>query len=72
MTKKFGFPFAPNRDMWIFETAQKTYDRILKMESGNVESTGLSKQDFENILAHYKPNLKDYKNMVADALEMIS
>ncbi|MCL2141610.1 MAG: DNA-binding protein [Methanimicrococcus sp.] len=60
------------RDMWIFETAQKTYDRILKMESGNVESTGLSKQDLENVLTHYKPNLKDYKSMVADALEMIS
>ena len=63
---------SDNQDMWIFETAQKTYERILKLESENIKSTGLSKQDIENVLSHYKPNLNDYRNMIVGALDTIS
>jgi RPA family protein len=63
---------SANKDMWIFETAQKTYERILKMQSEDMKSTGLSKQDIENILTHYNPNLNDYRSMIVNALETIS
>ncbi|NLI62769.1 MAG: DNA-binding protein [Methanosarcinaceae archaeon] len=50
------------RDMWIYETAKQTYERILTLETDD--------ETIQNVKNHYDVNTNDYKKMVLDALEL--
>ncbi|WNY27501.1 DNA-binding protein [Methanolapillus ohkumae] len=52
-----------DRDIWVFETAQKTHERIMDLENDTAKSA--------DVLKHYLPDFFGYRQMTANALETI-
>ncbi|MDV0447727.1 hypothetical protein MsAg5_16390 [Methanosarcinaceae archaeon Ag5] len=52
-----------DRNLWVFETAQKTHERITEIETDSEKSAEL--------LKHYHPDFAGYRKMMAEALETI-
>lgn len=58
-----------DRNIWIAETAEKTYDRILEAEAQS-ENDSKANENIKNALDHYSPKFEEYKKMIVRALEI--
>lgn len=59
------------RDRWLIQTAEATLDRIKEIAATDPPGDREPENARERALAHYEPNLEDYRMDVRDALNTI-
>lgn len=61
-----------DRNLWIAETAEKTYERIQAAEKESGESDAQPNENIQNALRHYAPEFSKYREMILQALETVA
>lgn len=60
-----------DRNLWISETAEKTYERIVAAETEMKADSEKPNENIRNALDHYAPEFSEYRKMIVNALETV-